>query len=372
MVESMVEHTENTTMNIMNIPSTVAEKFRALREREHSFPWRTVGIHCTVWLFITGCFVLLQSLNGAYPRPLRTLLTMICAIGGYYVNTEILVERYFETRKYVLYVVIALVCISLTTTVIVVSEFMIFEMEILRKLLIEPRRFVAAVVWISVTVALVGLLNATQRNRSRREHETQELLSKHKEAELLFLRSQINPHFLFNTLNNIYALAIVQSPQTAPMLMRLSKLLRYSIYTTQKPLVALREEIAEIRELLTLFELRSEEPMKIDFTVSGGINGQNIEPMILFSLVENCLKHSNITHNADGFITINLVVQNEMVYFSTLNSKDDSNRQKDSIGGVGLVNIRQRLALKYGDKAGLMINDSASQFEVCLTIPFLS
>jgi two-component system, LytTR family, sensor kinase len=337
--------------------------------QEPPFSWRTVVVHSAFWLMITGSFVTLQYLNGAYPRPLRTLLTMMCAIGGYYLNTEIVVERYFEKKRFVMYSFVVMLCIATTTMIIAGSEILLFNGEILQKLFIEPRRYLGAIVWISITVVLVGLLNATQRSRRRRERETQELLTKHKEAELLFLRSQINPHFLFNTLNNIYALATVQSPQTAPMLMRLSKLLRYSIYTTQKPLVALKEEIEEIRELLTLFELRSEEKMKIEFTVSGGVNGQNIEPMILFSLVENCLKHSDITHNEEGFIAVNLVVQEQIVYFSTLNSKDDSNKQKDSVGGVGLVNIRQRLALKYGDKAHLIINDSPTRFEVCLTIP---
>jgi two-component system LytT family sensor kinase len=362
-------------MDTKHFPSSFSEiivdKISKTITPESSLTWRTIALHIAIWIAVVMSFVTFQTVNGTYPRPLRTLVVMLCAIGGYYLNTEILIERFFEKRRYTLYICVVALCIALTTTAIFVMEAVLFEGELWHKLFVVPRRFVAAIVWISITLTLVGLLTTSQRNQRKRERETQELLTKHKEAELQFLRGQINPHFLFNTLNNIYALAIVQSPQTAPMLMRLSKLLRYSIYTTQKPTVKIQEEITEIRELLTLFQLRSEEPLNITFTVGGSINGQSIEPMILFSLVENCLKHSDIAHNENGFIAINLVVQEQTVYFSTLNSKDNSNMQKDSVGGVGLVNIRQRLALKYGEQSRLIVNDSPTRFEVCLTIPFV-
>lgn len=332
---------------------------------------QAIALHGTVWLGILVSFIGMQAANGAVPSLLRTTIVMVCAIGGYYGNTLFLVNRYFETKQYAAYTLIVVGTVILSTALNYAVESVFLNGEMWHKFFVEPRRFIVAVLWVSVTITLVGLLTTTQRNRRRSEHETQELLLRHNEAQMQFLRAQINPHFLFNTLNNIYSLAVVQSPQTAPMIMRLSRLLRYSIYTTQKPSVPLHEEIAEIRELIALFQLRSEEPMNITFTAGGEINGRQIEPMILFALVENCLKHSDISHNSSGSIAIQLAVQAEIVYFRTLNTKDTSNAQKDAVGGVGLHNIRQRLALKYGERAALEVIDTDTHFEAHLTIPVL-
>lgn len=335
------------------------------------YSWQTIALHGAVWLGILISFIGMQTFNGASPSLLRTMVVMVCAIGGYYGNTLFLVNRYFETKHYIAYTTIVVSIIILSTALNYAAESLFLGGEMWHKFFVEPRRFVVAVLWVSVTITLVGLLTTTQRNRRRSEHETQELLLRHNEAQMQFLRAQINPHFLFNTLNNIYSLAVVQSPQTAPMIMRLSHLLRYSIYTTQKPCVPVQEEISEIHELIALFQLRSEEPMNIIFTADGDINGRQIEPMILFALVENCLKHSDISHNSAGSIAIQLVVQAETVYFRTHNTKDTSNAQKDGVGGVGLRNIRQRLALKYGERAALEVIDTDTHFEAHLTIPVL-
>ena len=335
------------------------------------YSWQTIALHGVVWLGIMMGFIGMQMVNGATPSLLRTFIVMVCAIGGYYVNAMFLVNRYFETKRYGAYLVIVVGLIALSTLLNFATESIFLDGEMWHRFFVEPRRFIIAVLWVSVTITLVGLLTTTQRNRRRSESDTQELLLRHNEAQMQFLRAQINPHFLFNTLNNIYSLAVVQSPQTAPMIMRLSRLLRYSIYTTQKPSVPLQEEITEIHELIALFQLRSEEPMNITFTVSGDTNGRQIEPMILFALVENCLKHSDITHNSSGSIAIHLAVQAETVYFRTLNTKDTSNAQKDAASGVGLRNIRQRLALKYGERAALEVIETDTHFEAHLTIPTL-
>ncbi len=333
--------------------------------------WQTIALHSAVWLGIMIGFIGMQTFNGASPSLLRTTVVMVCAIGGYYGNTLFLVNRYFETKRYAAYTLIVIGVILFCTLLNFGVESVFLNGEMWHKFFVEPRRFVVAVLWVSLTITLVGLLTATQRNHRRSEYATKELLLRHNEAQMQFLRAQINPHFLFNTLNNIYSLAVVQSPQTAPMIMRLSRLLRYSIYTTQKPSVPVQEEITEIHELIALFQLRSEEPMNITFTAGGEINDRQIEPMILFALVENCLKHSDIAHNSAGFIAIHLAVEGETVYFSTLNTKDNFNAQKDAVGGVGLHNIRQRLALKYGDRAELVVHDTETHFEARLTIPVL-
>jgi two-component system, LytTR family, sensor kinase len=331
--------------------------------------WSRISVHCAVWALCIVVIISLQRINGASLHLGRTMVILCCAIGGYYLNTRVLVERYFQTQRYGMYALFVISAIATSVTLNACLEYYVWGGYVFTTFDLQPRRYAILLVWISMGIVFVGLFLTTQRVHRQRELETQQLLTQHKEAELQFLRSQINPHFLFNTLNNIYALAVAQSPQTAPMLMRLSKLLRYAIYTSQRPMVALQEEISEIHELLTLFQLRSDEQLRISFTTCGQINGQCIEPMVLFSLVENCLKHSDIDYNALGFIDINLAAQDDTLFFSTLNTKDTTNRQKDETGGVGLYNIRQRLALKYDSRASLIINDSPTRFEALLTLP---
>lgn len=333
---------------------------------------RTLAQHCAVWVMLTLYFVFPQTINGAVPSIGRTIVGMICLIAGYYLNTLVLVNKFFETRRYLEYAGATLGIIAVGVGLNVFLEYAVWGGDMLFKAVLEPYRYVMMLVWLSFALGFVGLFLTTQSNRHRIERETEQMLTKHKEAEVQFLRSQINPHFLFNTLNNIYALAVAGSPQTAPMLMRLSKLLRYAIYTAQQPTVALEDEIAQIRELLTLYLLRSEEAVNISFTTEGLMSGQSVEPMILFSLVENCLKHSDIAYNPVGFVAITLEAQVDKLIFRTSNSKDDTNRQKDTTGGVGLHNIRQRLALRYGKYAELTVTDTPTRFDAVVTLPLIA
>jgi hypothetical protein len=332
---------------------------------------RTLALHCGAWAMLTLYFVFPQTINGAVPSFGRTVTGMGCVIAGYYLNTLVLVNRLFETRRYVEYVCVTLGIIAVGVALNIFLEYTVWGGDMLYKAVLEPHRYVMLLIWVSLAFVFVGLFLTTQSNRRRTEHETEQMLTKHKEAEVQFLRSQINPHFLFNTLNNIYALAVVGSSQTAPMLMRLSKLLRYAIYTAQQPTVTLQDEVAQIRELLTLYSLRTEEPINISFTTEGLVGRQSVEPMILFSLVENCLKHSDIAYNAAGFVAISLEAQANKLIFRTHNSKDDTNKQKDATGGVGLHNIRQRLALKYGKYAELTITNTPTQFDAVVKLPLI-
>lgn len=167
----------------------------------------------------------------------------------------------------------------------------------------------------------------------------------HQEAQLQYLRSQINPHFLFNTLNNIYALATIKSDKTAPMVLKLSSLLRYMVYQEDDKHVLLKNEITLIQDYIDLYKLKSEHDLNISIQCNNIIGEQKIEPMLLIPIVENSFKHSDIETNPNAFIGIDISISTTSFVFKVANSKNDALKQKDDVGGVGLSNIKKRLSI---------------------------
>jgi two-component system LytT family sensor kinase len=205
-------------------------------------------------------------------------------------------------------------------------------------------------------------------NRYAAERKALAIINRQTETELQFLRAQINPHFLFNTLNNIYSLAVVRSPKTAGMVLKLSQLLRYAVYERQGDLVPLEKEVEHIRYFMELFQMRNEEPQDIEFSTAGELTGVQIEPMILIPMVENCFKHCDFETNPKAFVKMQLAVQNGLLTFNTTNTKNNADQQKDRAGGVGLENIRRRLTLQHPDDFQLKIQDEPGEFRVFFSL----
>jgi len=213
--------------------------------------------------------------------------------------------------------------------------------------------------------AFLGMLDYQYREEKYRV----ELIQEQQNAQLQFLRAQINPHFLFNTLNNIYYLAYTGSEQTADMVLKLSNLLRYVIYQGKETLVSLKEEINHVKLFIELFQMRNEKPVDITFEVNDAIDPRLlIEPMILIPIVENCFKHCNYETDDQAFIRLNMAVTQGYLHFTAINSKDDNDKQKDRVGGVGLENIKKRLQLKDEGDYKLKIKNDPHYFELHLSL----
>jgi hypothetical protein len=190
-------------------------------------------------------------------------------------------------------------------------------------------------------------------------------ISKHNEAQLRYLQSHLNPHFLFNTLNNIYSMVVTRSDKAPDSLLMLTDLLRYSVYQKEGGKVPVSREAEQIDLLIKLFSLRRQEPYPITFTQQQ-ISG-TIEQMILVPLAENCLKHSDLDLNEQGYVKMTLSSDKEGLLFETENTFD-RNQHKESGGGVGLQNMRERLSLIYGDKASLNVQEEDNLFKVQLRL----
>ncbi|REE80461.1 histidine kinase [Lutibacter oceani] len=192
------------------------------------------------------------------------------------------------------------------------------------------------------------------------------------ETELLFLRSQISPHFFFNTLNNIYSLSLENSKKTPKIILRLSELMRYFLYETKKSKQSLEKEILCIQNYLDLERIRFDEQLEINMNISGNIKNKKIAPMLLLSFIENAFKHGANKNIGKIKIDIDFTVEKDFLYFKISNPIPAMPyiKQKESITkGIGLINVKKRLALGYNkEEYELKINENNKLFVVNLKI----
>ena len=189
-------------------------------------------------------------------------------------------------------------------------------------------------------------------------------------AELSALKSQINPHFLFNSLNNLYSLALDKDERTPGIILRLSQTMRYLLHESTADFVPLENEIAHLNNFVEMQKLRVGEKAKIDFTVIGDPTEKQVAPLLFLPLVENGFKHG-IKGETDGaFIKILMQIIDYQLLFKTENNKGTVDEvEKDyQDSGVGLQNLRRRLDLLYPGKHSLEITDGISTFNVVLKI----
>jgi hypothetical protein len=186
-------------------------------------------------------------------------------------------------------------------------------------------------------------------------------------SELSFLKAQINPHFLFNTLNSIYALAIEQSPNTADAVVKLSSFMRYVTRDTGNDWVPLQRELDYIEQYIDLQRLRLADTATVSYTHNGSTEGLQIAPLLLISFVENAFKYG-VNPAVDSPISIEATVQASQLHVHVCNRKVRQATSAGESGGIGLTNTRARLALLYPDRHILNIADQADTFTVDLTI----
>lgn len=196
-----------------------------------------------------------------------------------------------------------------------------------------------------------------------------ELEKKNLQSELNLLRSQINPHFLFNTLNNIDALVRKNPEQASELLIKLSVQMRYMLYDSNTEKINLDSEIEFIKDYISLQKLRIRNQKAVKFTLNGEFKDKVIAPMLFIPFIENAFKHcSNKEH--EGAIEIEISENHDQLGFFTSNSYDpDSTGEKDDSGGIGLDLVKRRLKLIYPERHVLEITDENSRFTVRLNIP---
>lgn len=326
---------------------------------------RDILIEVAVWLALSaGVFLLIVPL---LPMPYSLMraagITAMIAVVHY--TNRYIVKRTLLKGKRRLFLLLAIILLLAMAGCRYLLETFVFPPEtqlgIFRGNPFRPMFFLftAGVVWfISTILMYLGYL-------SEKEKHLLQTINAGNEARLQQLQSQINPHFLFNALNNIYSLVLTGSSRAPDMLLHLTELLRYSVYQKHRDKVLVGDEVRQIEFLIELFCLRRDEMYNITF--SKHIAGGSIEPMILIPLAENCLKHCDFDLNEKAFARMNITSTNRQLLFETENTFDPA-QHKNATGGVGLLNIRERLQLVYGTHARLTTWSEQHIYKVKLEI----
>jgi LytS/YehU family sensor histidine kinase len=219
-----------------------------------------------------------------------------------------------------------------------------------------------------VTTLLGSSLWEVMRYANEQQRRATQARSEQLVTELKFLRSQINPHFLFNTLNNIYPLSLIGDRRAPDSLLQLSGMLRYVLYESETATVPLGCEIAYIRNYVELQQLKDSELSGLSVELDESRPELAIAPLLLVPLVENAFKHGNLGEEEGAFIRIKLTTAPDRIEFAVSNTYSSAPTPKDRTGGIGLTNLRKRLALLYPGDHELLVTDAAATFTATLRL----
>ncbi len=200
------------------------------------------------------------------------------------------------------------------------------------------------------------------------ENKKKQLENEKLNAELNYLKAQINPHFLFNTLHNLNYLVYTKSDHATEVIIKLSNMMRYMIYDANKERVALNKEIAYINDYIDLERIRLNYPFHVNLRIEGNVSVVEIAPLILLTFMENAFKHGVSDQEKDCYINVDLMVTDRQIFYKVSNRKIKIHQQKKLKSGFGLNNVTQRLQLSYPHQHQLVIDDTPDDYSVSLTI----
>ncbi|MGB4773587.1 MAG: histidine kinase [Daejeonella sp.] len=327
---------------------------------------RQLFLHAVVWLAILLFFLFVTG-NGsfAYRNFVVIVYFGLINIGLFYTNYLFLLPQFFNRKKYWYFALAAL------TLVLVVGFFKyglasFYEDIVLIRgakkqyYVTFHEYYISSIFVSSLFIFLSTALKFTVDwfvNESVRSNLENEKLN----AELAFLKSQINPHFLFNSLNNIYSLAYQKSTKTAEAILKLSEIMRYMLYESNDDKVDLSKELTYLQNYMELQKLRFKDGAFVELDIKGETSNQTIMPLVLISFVENAFKHGVATDEQNP-IRITIQITEGKLFFRVVNKKGTHN--KDETGGIGLLNVQRRLDLLYKNKHHLQIENGTS-FYTC-------
>jgi sensor histidine kinase YesM len=220
-------------------------------------------------------------------------------------------------------------------------------------------------IYFAAVYSAFGIIYFFVQNEHRRLLENKQLQLENKQTQLSFLQSQVNPHFLFNSLNNIYSLIYHNSSHSLDAVAKLSDILRYMLYDSGET-VSLQKEWDYIQKYIELQQLRFDHPVRIEKEVTGDLQSVSAVPFILIPFVENAFKHGDFKQ--DGSLKMQLNVSNKEMHFHIFNKKRKGT--KDGGSGIGLENIKRRLELLYPGKHVLNIQEINDTFMVDLKLNY--
>lgn len=328
--------------------------------------------HAVAWVIVLSLPYLLDTHHGMGPRRNNrfdegffylNFVTSILWIGPFYLNAYWMTPNFFNKRRYGGYISMIVLLFAIMTGIhFLLFQFVFqlphFSLKGATGFLLLPYVLTIA---ISTTFRVVNdKLVADQLTKERQEENLK--------TELSFLRSQINPHFIFNILNNLVALEQLKSPELGPTILKLSALMQYMLYETDEERVLLSKEVEYLQSYIDLQKQRFGEKVPVSVTLQAPDGYFEIEPMLLIPFVENAFKHG-VGMIDKPAIHIELAVRDKMLHFAVRNRYNQASAEvKDKGSGIGLGNVKRRLKLLYGNQQVLHIGRDNGWFEVKLQI----
>jgi len=298
------------------------------------------------------------------------LIVLFFPVCIFYANFLVLVPKLVRTKKIILYIVALFILFSLLAPIhkyvyatLLPQKFGWYSYVYVDKLnfwlsfqtlLFENYVYI----FFSIAISYVGEYFETQKKQ-------QELEKEQAITELAYLKSQINPHFLFNTLNDIYSLTYQKAEMAPEAVLKLSELLRYMLKESNDRFASVEREINYLKNVVELFEIGQKGSAYIDLEINGDYKNKKIAPLILINFIENAFKHG-IVSDPKNPVRIKLYINESDFDFEVFNKKNKD--YKDKTGGIGLTNVQRRLALIYPDRHKLEIIDENDTFTVHLNI----
>src|SRR5918993_194523 len=344
-----------------------------MKKSWYSKKWITVLIHAAAWVLLFSLpYLLRPSYTGDNPKPqqvehdrinfILARVNDLMLIGLFYLNAVVLIPRLMYKRKYALY----------TGAVIAGFGGLLLAGSLIR-MRFGPEPFVFQKHLFFTTFVFLFILACSIAYKTIRDKILSDNLAKEKEnqflkTELSLLRSQVSPHFMFNVLNNMVALARSNSDQLEPSLIKLSSLMRYMLYETGEEKVSLEKETEYLQSYIDLQRQRFGKKVIINVNLCPGDRPYEIEPMLLIPFVENAFKHgTGLIEQAS--IDIHLKSEQETLYFTVSNKYNPNSTEiKDKASGIGLANVQRRLELLYHHEHTLLISKNDDRFTVSLKI----
>jgi two-component system LytT family sensor kinase len=321
------------------------------------------AVHITIWILLLAVPAILfrnraQTFYGL--NHWFFFLTSLYHIGIFYLNAYFLYPALVTKKRWWLYI------ISLAVVIVASNKLKIYLLSLnpAFQLTDDNKR----VIFFSILPFIVAsIFFRLISDRIMFERLEKEARAQRMDAELKFLRSQVSPHFLFNMMTNMVALARQQSDLLEPSLIKLSDLLRYMLYDSAEQKIAVGNEIDSIKNYVALQQLRFGEDVRIDLKIENDRASCFVEPMLLVPFIENAFKHG-IGLLKDPYIKIKLRVHECQLAFEVINNFNAANLSKDKKSGIGLANVKNRLALLYSGKYKLEIDESGNVFSVQLNL----
>jgi LytS/YehU family sensor histidine kinase len=289
------------------------------------------------------------------------LLMIIC-----YVNIYYLFPNFFKKNKYVLYSVLVFCCLLLYTALKNVHDMWLYGHvlgDIQKQSFFSNTfyNFSIAVFYLFFTMALMLSKNWYQQRLLLQKIQVENL-----ETELRYLKAQMNPHFLFNSINTIYFQIDKNNTEARTSLHKFSELLRYQLYECNEEYIAIEKEIEYLKSYIDLQRLRKQKNYNICFKADEDVCNFSIAPLLLISFVENAFKHVSRYTDKTNDIHVRLQRENNYLWFDVVNSKN--NNQVPARESIGLKNVKRRLELLYANKHELCINDESVSYSVHLKL----